>query len=330
MNFFTAQLLLRLEALMAATGLTVPEIVGSMVPMAHTTLLILPCATDEDEEGAIHEALKASQGNKVGLQSLGYTLERIKAFVSGGCERHLWKISVVNMSKGVKHKWCDFSHPWRHKFNFILRRGRIGLSPEEGVNKGKIRWPSSWSPSINSDTLIAWGVHPLQKELLLWDIYNYASLSDPGITNWILGAGGRILRIDWNNPFMPKLKGLEYATGQCIQLCMRKPVFYPECPCCQDCYASSWEGMTVPQECHRCYVCMNNLLRPRITVAGLHDLVTETPKASRSLECSGNVHVGMKLPLFSCWPHNASYEARVLEDQQRKYWESHPNKRRPQ
>ena len=324
-NFFTTQLLLRTEEVMAAANLSLEEVLGALVPMARRTLLVLPCggAMGEEEEAAmLQEALQAAQGNKVGLRSLTYEAEALREFVAGDCRRHLWSVQVVAMVKGVKHKWCDFTFPWRHKFDFILQNGAIGLNVTEGPNKGKVRWPKAWAPSMNSDTLISWGVHPWQKELLLWDIFNYASLSDPGITNWIIGAAGRVLRIDWFNPFMPPQKGEGYPISMCNQMCLRRPVWHPECACCRDCFDWRWDGTAPPKACHSCYVCVHNLLRPRLTLAQFHRATANTTAAS-AFECSGNRHVGLKNPRFACWPHDAVYEAAVLAEQQRKYEEAH-------
>ena len=80
----------------------------------------------------------------------------------------------------------------------------------------QVRWLDHFVPCINMGELLAWGVHPLQKYLLFWDALNYPSYPDAGIMNWIVGSGGRVVRIDWDNPFMIVSKGPATCPRECV------------------------------------------------------------------------------------------------------------------
>ena len=138
MNFFDVLLLLRVAELLDSTNLTLPELLGSTLPMARATLLVLPCDVDDDA-AAIEAGVRASEGNKVGLQAMNYTLEPIAEFAAGDCRKRLWRLELTGLQRGVKHTWCEPSPPWSHKFNLLWTRGqKIGLQFTSGIHKGKV------------------------------------------------------------------------------------------------------------------------------------------------------------------------------------------------
>ena len=72
MNFVEELLFLRLEELLNATALSLCELLGSAIPMAQTTLLVLPCGgphgvgltTSRHERVAVHSCLLKAQGSR--------------------------------------------------------------------------------------------------------------------------------------------------------------------------------------------------------------------------------------------------------------------------
>ena len=118
-----------------------------------------------------------------------------------------------------------------------------------------------------------WGVIDAQRLLLLWDMLNHPSYSDAGVTNWVLGAGGRAIRIDWDNPKKRVVQGPEYTDRLQRTTLGLPPLDWPHvdalCPCCRPCWAHPWGSAPAPPACHACFVCMQRGLAPRFAPAAV-------------------------------------------------------------
>uniref|UniRef100_A0A7S1ICR5 Uncharacterized protein n=1 Tax=Eutreptiella gymnastica TaxID=73025 RepID=A0A7S1ICR5_9EUGL len=104
---------------------------------------------------------------------------------------------------------------------------------------------------------------------------NHPSFSDAGLTNWVLGAGGRTIRIDWDNPKKRVIKGAEYtARLQRSVLALAHidvldgPHGLPKaCDCCRACWRHPWDNTPGPLACPACFACMQRWLGGQITAA---------------------------------------------------------------
>eukprot|EP01006_Ploeotia_vitrea_P061818 TRINITY_DN79247_c0_g1_i1.p1 TRINITY_DN79247_c0_g1~~TRINITY_DN79247_c0_g1_i1.p1 ORF type:complete len:209 (+),score=11.93 TRINITY_DN79247_c0_g1_i1:87-629(+) len=108
---------------------------------------------------------------------------------------------------------------------------------------------------------------------IFMDLLNFPSYPDAGVSNWLMGGGGRLIRIDWDNPFMDVTKGEKYPLLLAVNVfCYQKDVFsrdlpHSECPPCKTCWKHSWAAKAPPNECHQCYMCVHTLYNKKNTPA---------------------------------------------------------------
>ena len=110
-----------------------------------------------------------------------------------------------------------------------------------------------------------------QRLLLLWDMLNHPSHPDAGATNWLLAAGGRAVRIDWDNPVKRVIRNATY-TERLRHTTLGLHALDPlrvrgQCPCCPRCWAHPWGSGPAPAACRACFVCVQRALRPAFTPA---------------------------------------------------------------
>eukprot|EP01012_Entosiphon_sulcatum_P007238 TRINITY_DN13631_c0_g1_i2.p1 TRINITY_DN13631_c0_g1~~TRINITY_DN13631_c0_g1_i2.p1 ORF type:complete len:559 (-),score=40.82 TRINITY_DN13631_c0_g1_i2:1040-2716(-) len=319
MNMFDYGLVLRTDELVALAPLHV--ILGFAVPMSRRTVVMLPCNVSDDQK-LITTSLNRATGNKVGLQRINFTVSAI-AQVTGECTKTLWLVQVLNITKGVKHSWCDHSFPWNWKFNFSWSVGMYPtLTLTHGLHEGEVRTLRHWMSNINLSELFAWGVAPAQRWKLLWDAFNYPSYPDAAVMNWLLAAGGRLVRIDWDNPFMSVLRGAEYTKALLGQFCLPPPQFGATCSCCERCFNWKWSPHPVPIECQACFLCKQHEFHAAFSAHAFERLITGADGnldavLQDSLECGHNSHVGHKYPQVACYPYTLRTE-QMWHEQRRK------------
>eukprot|EP00667_Euglena_gracilis_P008065 EG_transcript_8162 len=278
MNLFDAQLLLRPGDLAARmTGLDLKAVVANTLPLARTTLLLLPCDIP-DEVAFVHQALEwlRNQSYQLGCRHIEADVLEVGPISSATCARRLLEVRLRRLVKGTRHTWCYYTHASRSDgawTKFVLHY-TAGASPPLRVQRDAnateaAGWTAAkvipnWLPNINLGDVLGWGVTAPQRLLLYWSMLREPYWTDYNTHNWVVSGRGQVFRID-NKEIKSSKKhppGLKYVRRLRADACLPAALLPPERACgpCKSCIDHAETAYRIKvhplRECRLCLPCL--------------------------------------------------------------------------
>eukprot|EP00667_Euglena_gracilis_P008768 EG_transcript_8891 len=265
MNLFDTQLLLRpLEVLAALQNASLLELLGNTLPLARTTLLVLPAP---EAEGAVNAAAQwaLAQQYVLGVRQLRVTVRRLAELTAPGCAAAaLLDVALARLVKGTRHTWCFYTggHEKGVWVKFVLSytaNQSLRVARDGDAAAGKVL--HDWLPNMNFGDVLGWGVTPAQRAVMYWDILLTPPWPDYNTHNWVVSRGGHIHRIDFDiRSFKKHPMGRPYLQRLRQFLCL-PPTLTREERRCRDCSACRNTGSFAfraqpPKACGLCLACL--------------------------------------------------------------------------
>eukprot|EP00667_Euglena_gracilis_P007151 EG_transcript_7221 len=193
------QFALRIDELLTyATPIGLLDLVGRLLAMAKTTYLLLPCTGLSDLTDAavvaraVEHVLALGRQRTFGVKELEVDVEQSAVFRYRTCTRPLLRVTVRALKRRVRKKWCFYPFEGTtYTLQYTKEFGaRLILDPGSGAPT-ELPYPS---PSVGVAEVIGWGLLRDQREVMTWDMLRHPNAGPPGVHNWAVAAGGRVVR----------------------------------------------------------------------------------------------------------------------------------------
>eukprot|EP00667_Euglena_gracilis_P005719 EG_transcript_5760 len=232
-SLFDVSLLLRLEELQyTIQAVDLPLLLGSLLGMARTAFVLLPCSAQGDVlpdsfiRNATRRAVEVT--TDLGVHVLDVRVAEVVVLRHLTCTRALLQVTVQKVHRAVRLKWCFY--PAGTKYDLVYRVDEWPqlvhryLMQWTRAGGDKVKTIRKWRPSMNLADVLGWGVTAAHREAILWDMLRHPSCPDPAVQNWLMTEGGEVERIDANQQAIKGKhpEGSSYVEFLRLQTCLSR------------------------------------------------------------------------------------------------------------